>query len=80
MEPGNLNSFFEEVRQDILQCKGLLDLSIRASVSQDESERSVLQIIEDKMVKLEGVLAQVQQKQIATLNGSPVFLVHTSKG
>lgn len=79
MEPGNLNSFFEEIRQDIMQCKGLLDLSIRASTSQDESERAVLQVIEDKMDKLEGVLSQVQKKQIATQNGSPIFLVRTAK-
>ncbi len=73
----DVNTQLDASLKEMSQASSLLDIYIRSSSIEDESQREVLQIIEDKIYGAQSAIREVQQKKIGSQNGAPIVLLHS---
>lgn len=70
-----IESTMSYIQKEISESGCLLDLLILSSLPENETARTVLQLIEDKMTNVSNVLDRVKKRKVASPKGSQVYLL-----
>lgn len=67
---------FDDIRTEMTQARCLLDTLICSKGFEEERERIVMQIIEDKLNCAWDLVDSMQQSKVVSQNGGTIYLLH----